>query len=69
MNVPYDIGIKLSKLVNSPPKAGFLKTVFVNVLFSLQILTFKSEKLLLFFNFRSGFIVRMLVIHIIKKFK
>ena len=31
----YDIGIKLSKLVNTPLKAGFLKTEALNSLVSL----------------------------------
>ena len=44
----YDLGIKLSKLVNTPLKVGFLNTEVVNLLFSLQILTSKNEKLLLF---------------------
>ena len=33
----YDIGIKLSKLVNTPLKVGFLNTEVANLLFSLQI--------------------------------
>ena len=32
----YDIGIKLSKLVNASLKIGFLKTEVVKLLFSLQ---------------------------------
>ena len=32
----YDIGIKLSKLVNAPLKIGFLKTEVVKLLSSLQ---------------------------------
>ena len=32
----YDIGIKLSKLVNAPLKIGFLKTEVVKLLFSPQ---------------------------------
>ena len=44
----YDTGIKRSKLVNTPLKVGFLKTEVVNLLFSLQIVTSKNEKLLLF---------------------
>ena len=38
----YDIGMKLSKLVNTPLKASFLKTEVINLLFSLQIV--KSKK-------------------------
>ena len=44
----YDTGIKRSKLVNAPLKVGFLKTEVVNLLFPLQIVTSKNEKLLLF---------------------
>ena len=42
----YDIDIKLSKLVNAPLKVGFLQIEVVNLLFSLQILTSKNERLL-----------------------
>ena len=44
----YDICIKQSKLVNTRLKVDFLKTDVVNLLFSLQILTSRNEKLLLF---------------------
>ena len=44
----YDVGMKLSKLVNTPLKVGFLKIEVVNLLFSLQILTPKNYKLLFF---------------------
>ena len=40
----YDIGIKLSKLVKKPLMVGFLKTD-VNLLFFLQILMSKNEKI------------------------
>ena len=42
----YDIDIKLSKLVNAPLKVDFLQIEVVNLLFSLQILTSKNERLL-----------------------
>ena len=61
----YDIGIKLSKLANTPLKLGFLKNIniLVNLWFSLQILTSENGKLL-FFSFKSEFDVRMSVIQI-----
>ena len=63
----YNIRIKRSKLVNAPLKVGFLNTEAVNLLFSLQIVTSKMG--FIFFNFKSEFDVRMLVINLIKKFK
>ena len=42
------MGIKLSKLVKKLLKVGFLKTEVVNLLFSLQIVTSKNEKLQFF---------------------
>ena len=38
----YDIGIKLSKLVNTPLKVGFPKIEVVNLLCSLQIIKMRS---------------------------
>ena len=39
----YDIGIKLSNLVNKPLNVGFLKTEVANLLFSLQVFTSKMS--------------------------
>ena len=64
----YDIAIKLSKLVNTTLKLGLMGTEVVTLLFFLQFLTSKNEKLL-FFNFKSEFDFTMLVIHLINKFK
>ena len=44
----YDTCKKLSKLVNTLQKVGFLKTEVVSWLFSLQILMSENEKLLFF---------------------
>ena len=62
-----DMGIKLSKLVNALLKVGFLKADVINLLFSLQILTTKNEKLLFF----STSIVNLMIISnlVISKFK
>ena len=64
----YDISIKLSILINTSLKVGFLITEVVNLLFSLQIWTSENEKLL-FFSTSKENLMLMLVINIINKFE
>ena len=48
----YSSAMKLLKLVYRPLNAFFLKTLVVNLLFSLQTLTSRKKEEVIFFSFK-----------------